>query len=230
MAPPAEFEDCSPDPSAVFACALSLWHACKKRAEDDPRIILSEIFNGMDQLMREVMRIGILFETWACKYIAFAELDDVWSYLLEDHFGEACLAKVLPTGLAQFDAMDCLRVALHLCLPVRIGGDLPIPVDTTAANPQAGAGFKAFRIQTIRELNDDGEIVPFTADDEPFDGEFGPPYYGLYGVDQTGDLEHIADRADYLEAVALAEKLAPGIGFPKAPTFTTQRSPSIEKD
>lgn len=224
MSPAPESENQAPDPAAVFACAMSLWQACHNLAKTDRQFNLSEIFNGMDQFMREVMRIGTQFETWACQHVAFNELEDVWPYWLQDHFGEACLAKIFPSGLAKFDETDCLRIALHLRLPVRVGGDLPIPVDLTAPHPQAGAGFKAFRIQTVRGQDEDGDIVPFTADDEPYDEEFvGPPYFGLYGVGHDGLLEHIADRNTYPEVLTLAQKLAPGIAFPERPTYSPSR-------
>ena len=72
----------SVDPAAVFAVAHSLWAACESHAEREPRINLSECYNGMDQLMREVMRIAECFEACACEHIAFDALNDVWPYLL----------------------------------------------------------------------------------------------------------------------------------------------------
>ncbi|MEN9576237.1 MAG: hypothetical protein RL514_4092 [Verrucomicrobiota bacterium] len=107
-----------PDSAAVFACALSLREACLKSAAADPAMNLSESYNGMDEFMREMMRVANLFEAWACEHVAFAECNEVWPYLLEDRFGDACLAVMSPTGLAAFDETDCLRVALHLRLPI----------------------------------------------------------------------------------------------------------------
>lgn len=65
----------------------------------------------------------------------------------------------------------------------------------------------------MRDALDDEITEPFTLDDEPFDENFGAPYFGLYGVDAGGVLEHIADRRTYAESVSLAQKLAPGIVF-----------------
>jgi hypothetical protein len=96
---------------------------------------------------------------------------------------------------------------------------LTIPVDLTAPNPIAGTGFREFRIQTVRNSLEDGDVVPFVADDDPFDEEFGETYFGLYGVGEDRKLEHIADRKTYGEVLNLVLKLAPGIAFPQRPTF-----------
>jgi len=71
----------------------------------------------------------------------------------------------------------------------------------------------------VRNSIEDGDATPYTLDDEPFDGDFGSPYFGLYGVDGDGRLEHIADRGTYSEALRLAQKIAPGVTFPSAPIF-----------
>lgn len=57
------------------------------------------------------MPVPEMFEDWACRNVAFQELDDVWPYLLEDRFGAACLEIMSAESLAGFDADDCLRVA-----------------------------------------------------------------------------------------------------------------------
>ena len=212
------------DPAAVFASALSLWQACHERAANEKDLNLSECFNGMDQFMREVMSIGSRFEEWACQHINFDEVNDVWPYLLEEKFGEACLALLVPSALAKFDETDCLCVALRLRLPVIHDDKLPIPVDVIAPNPIAGIGFREFRIQTVRNSLEDGDVVPFVTDDELFDEQFGKIYFGLYGVGEDGKLEHITDRKTYGEVLNLAQKLAPGIAFPNRPTFSPNRS------
>jgi hypothetical protein len=211
------------DPAAVFACATSLYEACEKCARSD-RPNLSECYNGMDQLMRVVMTIGDHFERWSCEHVKFDEFSDVWPYFLEDKFGVACLTVVLPTELDTFDDNDCLQVALRLGLPVIHDDKLPIPVDESAPNPIAGTMFREFRIQTVRTLIEDGDVVPFVADDEPDDEEFGAIYFGLYGVGEEGKLEHITDRKTYGEVFDLARKLAPGIAFPSKPVFSTKRN------
>ena len=209
----------TPDPAAIFACALSLWEACKKHEVTDEHLNLSERYNGMDEFMREVMRVANQFETWACLHLDFNLLDEMWPYLLEDRFGEACLAAIVPSALTEFDDNDCLRVALRLRLPIKLDDKLPIPVDVKSPNPAHGSAFKEFRIQTVRNSIENELITPFTQDDDPFDVEFDAPYYGLYGVADDGLLEHVADRPTYSEAVSLALKLAPGIEFPITPTF-----------
>jgi hypothetical protein len=205
-----------PDPAAVFACALSLWQASQKSATDE-RANLSECYNGMDQFMREIMRVANQFEGWACQHIDFTETDDVWSYLLQDKFGETCLADIFPTALASFCDEDCLRVAMRLKLPIKYDDKLPIPVDITAYNPVAGSPFKSFRIQTVRDNVEDEYSRAYTPGDDPFDEEFHSPYFNLYGVGEDGVLEFITSHSTYTEAVRLARKLAPGIDFPDAP-------------
>lgn len=207
-----------PDPAAVFACAHSLWEACRKEATQNGTVDLSADYNGWDQLMREVMRIGTLFETWSCENIDFDNLDEVWPYHLGDNFGDACLSVVFVSHLARFDRLDCLRVALRLKLPLLVRIGLPVPVDLKAKNPTGGSVFAGFRIQTVRSLLDGSGVVPFTIADEPFDEEFGPPYFGFYGVDEDGLVEHIADRNTIEDAVRLAKNLVPGIDFPDLPS------------
>ena len=206
------------DPAAVFACAHSLWSACHELAAQQKDLNISECFNGVDEFMREAMRVGNQFELWSCEHINFDETNDVWPYLLQDKFGEACLAIVPLTSVAQFDERDCLRVALNLRLPVILDDMLPVPFDVTALTPVEGTEFPQFRIQTMRDSLEYGDAVPFVASDEPFDEEFGKPYFGLYGVGADGKLEHIADRKTYGEIRQLAAKLAPGISLPITPT------------
>lgn len=221
-----ELEIESLDSAAVFASALSLWDECNKR----PDLNLSECYNGIDQLMREVMRIANQFETWSCLHIAFDELDEVWPYLLEDKFGKTCLAVIQPTALSQFDETDCLRVALSLRLPIKVDGKLPVPIDICISNPSLVSAFRGFRIQTVRDLIEDGDATPFLSDDEPFDDEFSQPYFSLYGVDKDGLIEHIADRRTYVEIISLVEKLVPGVNLPVALVSTNKQPPRIAKD
>lgn len=207
-----------PDSAAVFAVALSLWEAWEKLARKE-HFNLSECYNGVDQFMREVMRVANQFENWACRNVNFNKLNDVWPYLLGDKFGTACLSVMSFENLMDFGEDDCLRVAIGLGLPVIADGRLPIPIDVTATNPVTGAAFHQFRIQTVRDSLEDQASRPYVASDDPFDENFGALYFSLYGVEATGSLEHIADRRSYAEAVLLAQKISPGIAFPSSPTF-----------
>ncbi len=209
-----ETETPQADPAAIFAAALSLWEACHIAAKNDSSLDLNDQFNGMDQLMREIMRIAELFEHWACLYVVFEQLDEVWSYRLENDFGTASLKLVSPAELVGFDEDDCLRVALELRLPLRLCDKLRIPIDVRVANPNPDSGFVQFRIQTVRDHCEDGDSYPFWFGDEPFDDEFTAPYFSLYGVDSDGLSEHIADRRSYAETEALARKLYSDIRFP----------------
>lgn len=200
------------DPAAVFACAKSLYDDCLQRVESD----LSKAYQGMDSFMREVMRAGEMFEKWACRHVAFSELDEVWPYLLERRFGGACLEVMDDDALAGFDANDCLRIAIKLHLPVWVDGSLPLPVCVEAPNPLAGAEFHRLRIQTVRhEADGEGGMTAFTEGDDPFDDEYGAPVFGIYGVTKDGLLEHIVDVGGYEEARGLLMRLLPGIGLPE---------------
>ena len=211
----------NPDSAAVFAVALSLWEICEKQARETG-FNISECYKGVDQFMREVMRIANEFENWACHHVNFNQFNEVWPYYLGDNFGKTCLSVLSLSCLMEFGEADCLRIAIDLKLPVIADGKLPVPIDVTAINPVAGASFSKFRIQTVRNSIDNNEPWPYIAGDDPFDEEFGNLYFSLYGVDKAGLLEHIADRSNYAEALSLAQKLAPGIAFPASPTSTTR--------
>ena len=109
----------SSDPAAIFAVATSLWKECHKHAAADRNINLSDAYSGIDGLMREVIRIATLYESWACKHVDFDQLTDVWPYMLEDRFGKECLSILLVENLSDFDEHDCRRVAARLKLTVR---------------------------------------------------------------------------------------------------------------
>jgi hypothetical protein len=199
------------DPAAVFAIATSLRKACEEAEAADLSLDLGAVYNGWDQFTRELMHVALMFEEWACLHVAFDHLEHTWSYFLENAFGEACL-KVMEAGaLASFDADDCLRVAFLLQLPIWENGELPIPVDVILENTVVGSAFKAFRIQTMRDLLAEPRVVPFTCSDDPFDEKLGERYFSIYGVGEDGLLEQIADRCSYSLARELVLKLAPGV-------------------
>ena len=206
-----------PDPATVFGGALSLWNEFKIPSKANERVNPADSYNGRDEFMRVVMGVATRFGEWASLHIAFDELTSFWPYLLEDKFGAACLRVMGTASLEKFDDCDCLRVALLLRIPVRLSNGLPVPVDVTAANPNPNSPFSAFRIQTVREAHGDFIYEPFTSADDPFDDNFKPPQFALYGVDSDGLLEHIADRQTYEEALSLAQKITPGVQFPSAP-------------
>ena len=204
------------DPAAVFAVAHSLWAACETHAGREPRTNLSECYNGMDQLMREVMRIAECFEVWACEHIAFDALNDVWPYLLQDRFGDACLYVLSLECLADSEEQDCLRVAMRLRLPIKCDDRLPLPVDLRARNTVPDSAFVELRIQSMRPYLETGKVFPYVDTDEPYDEQFGAVSFALSGMESDDRQIGIATLPTYGAAVSLATKLAPGIAFPSS--------------
>ena len=202
------------DPAAIFGCALSLWQECHKRTAHDGSQNLSEIFNGIDGFMRVIMSVANRFEQWSSRHVAFEDLDNIWPYLLKDEFGRSYVTLMGVESLEEFDDQTCLRVALHLKIPLRYSEGLRIPVDVTVANPISNSLFRKFRIQTVREDSENDSFEPFTLNDDPFDARFSYPQFALYGITADGLLEHIADRKTYADALSLAGKIAPGVQFP----------------
>jgi len=168
------------------------------------------------------MRIGTLFEIWACENVAFEVLEDVWPYRLEAQFGCACLERFDLGGLARFDATDCPVVAMTMHLPLWYRDGRHLPLDVSAPNPVGGSAFVQWRIQTVRLHAEDEEMVPMVYGDDPHDPEFESPVVALYGVDAEGLLEHLRDSGSYAEARSLAMKLAPGVVFPEVPVVRTR--------
>lgn len=204
------------DSAAVFACAKSLYDACLERKNSDPEFKIAEAYPGMDSVMRLVMRVANIFETWACRHVAFHETIEVWPYFLEEHFGDACLDFLDADSIGRYDEDDCFRAALRLRLPMKVDGSLPLPVFIELPNPAIETEFQRLRIQTVRqEMGEQGGMVPFTEDDDPFDEDFGTPIFGIYGVRSDGCLEHIADRESYYKSRALLVALLPGIDVPE---------------
>src|SRR4051812_40747738 len=62
------------DPAAVFAAAMSLWKELQNVSKKDPQFNLSDAYSGVDEAMRQVMRVATIFETWACSHVAFEEM------------------------------------------------------------------------------------------------------------------------------------------------------------
>ena len=204
----------SSDPAAVFACALSLWRECMRRSRGGRRVNFSECYNGGDEFMRVLMRVGTRFEDWACENVAFDGCDEVWPYLLEERFGSTCTEILDVTTLDQFDDNDCLHVAMKLSLPIKLREGLRVPVDVSAENPVSASAFRNLRIMTVRIGYERDEVESFTFDDDPFDEEYDTPVYALYGVLDDGMREHIADYKSYEAAAQLAHRIAPGILLP----------------
>ena len=163
--------------------------------------------------MREIMRVGHVFEEWASAHVDFEHFDEVWPYFLHDNFGSACASVVSPLDLASFAAEACLRIALRMNIPLRIDSDLPVPLFAECQNPIVGSGFRFVRIQRVPKPSDGISACADTSADEPFAASHGQPYCSLYGVYDDGQLEHIASRQTYSETLALANALAPGADF-----------------
>jgi len=104
-----------PDAAAVMGIAVSLHEAAKKAKGN-----ISEAYNGADQFMRECMRVGEFFETWADQWVDFDQMDDVWPYMLEDKFGQAVIEQFGSVlFLTSFDDVAARAVARELGLKLR---------------------------------------------------------------------------------------------------------------
>lgn len=209
------------DPAAVFAGALSLWNACWQAVDHNPSLNLSEAYHGGDEFMRQIMRVASLFENWCADKVEFEQLDEVWPYLLEDRFGDACLELMGTEAFSSFGEADCFRVAMHLTLPIKVLDGLSVPVNLNAEHPDDASPFKQLQIRSVRRCltEADQDIRQYTIHDDPEDPEFSDVFYGLYGLDVDGIAEHIADRSTYKSARILALKIAPGVDFPEVPTL-----------
>ena len=106
-----------PDPAAAFGAAMSVYEAFKECGKDEDT--LSDVYGGFDEFMRQCIRVGTLFEEWACRNIKFEALEDVWPYTLHDNFGTA-LAEILTyDDLESFDETHCETLAASFKFPRR---------------------------------------------------------------------------------------------------------------
>ena len=155
-----------PDPAAVFACALSLWRECMRRSQSGQKVNLSECYNGGDEFMRVIMRAGTQFEKWACAHIEFGQLDNCWPYLLEERFGEACVALKDVTSLDEFCEKDCLSVALRLEAATSLRSTVAKIVEEPAsATPNAAAAMpKLVARPKVENADDAGKTRTFKPD------------------------------------------------------------------
>lgn len=103
------------DPAAVFGIAASLDKFASGSAFKGN---ISETYNGGDQFMREIMKVGERFETWASAHVDFASNVDVWPYMLQDKFAIA-LDAARPDAIMILDKLtpeDFAAVAAELGL------------------------------------------------------------------------------------------------------------------
>lgn len=77
------------DQAAVYAIAASLDRFTQKGGLSGFKMDVSRVYSGGDQFMREIMKTGAQFETWANAHVDFTQLDDVWPYMLQDKFATA---------------------------------------------------------------------------------------------------------------------------------------------
>lgn len=207
------------DPAAVFACAVSLRDTCEEMAGQQS-LNLSEVFNGIDEFWRVMMRVGTRFEAWACENVAFDSLPEVWPYLLMERFGAACLDWMPLEDLDGFDDQDGVSVAMKMNVPLVYRESLGLPLDLMVPNPVAGSAFVHWRIQTVRWDAEAESMVPVLYGGDPPEVDAEAVVVALYGIEADGRLEHVRDSKTYAEARALAMKLAPGVAFPEVPVVS----------
>jgi hypothetical protein len=203
------------DSAAVFAMATSLKKACEDKEKCDPSLNLGAAYNGWDQFTRELMRVALIFEEWACTYVAFPHIDDVWSYYLELIFGISCLKVINADCLASFGRDDCLRLAYVMEIPVWGDTELPVPVDIVIENTDSGSLLKALRIQTVRRILPTEKLVPYSEGDDLFDSRFGDRLFGIYSIDTNGITVQIDYRNSYQDVRTFVSRLVPGASLPE---------------
>jgi hypothetical protein len=122
------------DDAAIFAIAMSLYEGIVSRA-DDGGMPISDDYDGMDNFMRQCMRVARLFEAWACRHVNFDEMDVVWPYYLEEKFCAAFLRTYAVNELGEIVLDDhCLVIANNLNLPLL---DFPRGVEPPPSLPAA---------------------------------------------------------------------------------------------
>jgi hypothetical protein len=123
--------EAKPDPAAIFGAAESLYRVGEIRAGtrnrdysyspllQDSLVNLSEAYHGGDNFMRECMRVATMFERWACAHVDFERMDEVWTYWLQEDFGDSVYdLQGNVTSLASFKIPDCRKVAVAMGMPL----------------------------------------------------------------------------------------------------------------
>lgn len=107
-----------PDPAAALGVAISLSKLGESKVY---RENISDTYAGGDEFMRQCMRVGELFETWACDHVDFEALDDVWPYMMQDKFADAAKSAGFdPLNLREINGdAECLEIAKALKLTLR---------------------------------------------------------------------------------------------------------------
>lgn len=62
------------------------------------------------------MHVAAMFESRACRNVRFADLPQVWPYLLYENLGPACRSVLRPDRIGEFCENDCRLVAQRLRL------------------------------------------------------------------------------------------------------------------
>lgn len=107
--------------------------------------------------MWEIIRVATLFETLATLHVSFDHLREVWPYVMEDHFGDACKAVPDVATLAGLDESDCLRISQQLKLPLFYEDRLSLPLQITAPNSVTGSAFtQAKRSEVMSRIRSRG--------------------------------------------------------------------------
>lgn len=115
-----EKQTLKPDPAAIMAIVLAVHEKCTDRSKEGI-MDLSDPYGGNDGYMRQVMAIAEQFESWACAWVDFDALSDVWPYWLEDNFGLALMELLLLNQrdrLTDLRPSDCKILAEALKLPL----------------------------------------------------------------------------------------------------------------
>lgn len=192
-----------------------------------------EMPNGGIGAMDCVFMAATSFISWCDTRVEFDDLEDPWSYLLEDKLGDAMRDAGLFEQFADLYTSDPVNweraahlAAVHMGLTLKFDPRFEMPVDVTEECPARPSMYSHLRIYTVRDKAGEGgksDVVQFTADSHPYDDDYGKVYYGFYGVfgpnvpEQEGQLSHIMDFDTYEIALQTVRAAYGSSLFPDTP-------------
>jgi hypothetical protein len=106
------------DPADIVAVIISLNDTARELSKSGNADI-SEAYQGVDQFMRETIRVAEQFEQWACSHVLFDDFGEVFPYFIEDKFGKALHELYGITCLRDINSDAFPKIAEHLHIPFK---------------------------------------------------------------------------------------------------------------